>query len=160
MRKSRTGIILTFYDYYPSHLNSVSLLFRFWLVGRHNDDGLYDILFCHICRKEEFDFFLSMTKVMKGGTYMLAETPQIFRNLMAKFSESVLSYLEEGNIQEEENIQKKEVERPAVPESGSPYTDLTQNLGDRLTEYELVEDLIERGTLGENDDGTLFIRLQ
>ena len=37
----------------------------------------------------------------------------------------------------------------------TPYTDLTQDLGDRLTEYELVEDLIERGTLEENADGTL-----
>ena len=66
----------------------------------------------------------------------------------------ILPYLQSGNIQEEE------VEKPAEPDGGSPYTDLTQDLGDRLTEYEMVEDLIERGTLGENADGTLFIRLQ
>ena len=128
---------------HPSHLNSVSLTLRFWLVGRHNDDGLYDIMFCHICRKEEFDIFLFLTKVTKG-----------VRNLMDSIPAHVLPYLQSGNIQEEE------VETPAEPDGGSPYTDLTQDLGDRLTEYEMVEDLIERGTLGENADGTLFIRLQ
>ena len=42
----------------------------------------------------------------------------------------------------------------------SPYTDLTQKLGDRLTDYEMVEDLIERGMLAENEDGTLYIQLK
>ena len=87
---------------------------------------------------------------MKGGAYTLAATPQI----MASIPKRVLSYLKGGNIQEEG------AQSPAEPDGGSPYTDLTQDLGDRLTEYELVEDLIERGTLGENADGTLFIRLQ
>ena len=91
---------------------------------------------------------------MKGGAYTLAAAPQIVKNLMVSIPRHVLPYLQEGNIQEEE------VERPRVPDCHSPYTDLTQDLGDRLTEYELVEDLIERGTLGENADGTLFIRLQ
>ena len=87
---------------------------------------------------------------MKGGAYTLAATPQI----VASIPKRVLSYLQGGNIQEEE------VQGPPVPDGGSPYTDLTQDLGDRLTEYELIEDLIERGTLGEHVDGTLFIRLQ
>lgn len=34
----------------------------------------------------------------------------------------------------------------------------TQQLKETLIEYELVEDLIERGILGENSDGTLFLR--
>ena len=88
---------------------------------------------------------------MKGGAYTIASTPQIMYSII---SERVSSFLKLGNIQEEEP------QRPAEPDAGSPYTDLTQSLGDRLTEYELVEDLIERGTLGENADGTLFIRLQ
>ena len=87
---------------------------------------------------------------MKGGAYTLAATPQI----LASIPRRVKSYLQGGNIQEED------VQRPPQPDGGSPYTDLTQDLGDRLTEYELIEDLIERGTLGENADGTLFIRLQ
>lgn len=91
---------------------------------------------------------------MKGGAYTLAAAPQIVRNLMAMIPRHVLPFLQMGNIQDEE------VENPPTPNGGSPYTDLTQDLGDRLTEYELVEDLIERGTLGENADGTLFIRLQ
>ena len=74
---------------------------------------------------------------------------------MASIPRHGLPYLQNGNIQEEE------VERPAVPDDGhSPYTDLTQDLGDRLPEYELVEGLIERGTLGEDADGISFIRLQ
>ena len=60
-----------------------------------------------------------------------------------------------GNFEDE----KGKLVAPAEPRE-SPYTDLTQSLGDRLTEYELVEDLIERGTLEENADGTLSIRLQ
>ena len=91
---------------------------------------------------------------MKGGAYTLAATPQIASDFLTRVSKQAQQYLQIGNFQE------KEVERPAVPDGGSPYTDLTQDLGDRLTEYELVEDLIERGTLGENEDGTLFIRLQ
>ena len=87
---------------------------------------------------------------MKGGAYTIASTPQI----LASIPKRALSYLQGGNIQGEE------AQSPAEPEGGSPYTDLNQELGDRLTEYELVEDLIERGTLGENADGTLFIRLE
>lgn len=77
-------------------------------------------------------------------------------NLIASISRRVLRYLQSGNIQEGE----VRVVRLTEPGGGGPYTDLTQDLGDRLTEYELVEDLIERGTLGENEDETLFIRLQ
>lgn len=49
---------------------------------------------------------------------------------------------------------------PAAEGAVSPYTELTQDLGDRLTQYELVEYLIEIGTLEENADGTLSLRLQ
>ena len=42
----------------------------------------------------------------------------------------------------------------------SPYTDLSQHLGDHLIDYEMVEDLIERGILAENEDGTLYIQLK
>lgn len=93
---------------------------------------------------------------MKGGAYTLASAPQVVKDLMAQIPRRIIPFLEEGNIQEEE----AENPRPAARDTGSPYTDLTQDLGDRLTEYELVEDLIERGTLAQNEDGTLFIRLQ
>lgn len=85
---------------------------------------------------------------------MLTEAPQILKNMLARIPAHVLPFLEIGNFQEEE------VERAAASAGGNLYTDLSQDLGDRLTEYELVEDLIERGTLGENADGSLFIRLQ
>ena len=39
-------------------------------------------------------------------------------------------------------------------------TNFVKYLGDYLVEHELVEDLIERGILKENDDGTLYIRLR
>ena len=88
---------------------------------------------------------------MKGGPYMFAAPVQFLANIPKRLQ----FYLQVGHIQE------KKGQRPALPpDGGSPYTDLTQDLGDRLTEYELIEDLIERGTLGENADGTLFIRLQ
>ena len=124
-------------------------------MGQLNSEGLYDVVFCHIGRQEEFDFFLFLTKVMKGGAYTLAAAPQIVRQLLDRIPQWMFPYLEEGNIIEEDE------EPIAGPnERGSPYTDLTQDLGDRLTEYELVEDLIERGTLAENTDGTLYIRLE
>ncbi|KAM7441100.1 hypothetical protein ABFA07_009747 [Porites harrisoni] len=53
-----------------------SYFYRFWLVGQHNDEDLYDIVFCHICRKEEFDFFLCLDKVIKGIAHTLASVPQ------------------------------------------------------------------------------------
>ena len=128
---------------------------RFWLVGQHNANGLYDVVFCHICRKEEFDFFLCLKKIIKGGVYTVASAPQAVRDLLGQIPGRVLPYLEMGNIQDEE-------ERPALAAEagGIPYTDLTQDLGDRLAEYELVEDLIERGTLEENADRSLSIKLQ
>ncbi len=93
---------------------------------------------------------------MKGGAYTLSAAPQLIRDLINQIPQRVRPYLGMGNIQEEE----VENARPASRDVASPYTDLTQDIGDRLTEYELVEDLIERGTLGENEDGTLFIRFQ
>ena len=38
---------------------------RFWLVGQRRPDGLYDIVFAHIARKEEFDLFLSLKKSLR-----------------------------------------------------------------------------------------------
>ena len=92
---------------------------------------------------------------MKGGAYTLASAPQVVKDVITQIPQRVLPYLRMGNFQEEET----ENPRPGIRDAGSPYTDLTQDLGDRLTEYEMVEDLIERGTLGENADGSLFIRL-
>ena len=133
-----------------------SLSFRFWLVGRHNADGLYDVVFCHICRKEEFDFFLCIDKIMKGGAHTLASAPQAIQAMINAIP-GVLPFLKRGVFVDGE----KEIPEEAPAQGAvSPHTDLTQDLGDRLTEYELVEDLIERGTLEENADGTLCIRLQ
>ena len=137
-----------------------SLSCRFWLVGQHNADGLYDIVFCHICRKEEFDFFLCLTKIIKGGTHTLALAPQAITSMISAIPKQVMPYLRKGVFVEEEGERPAPAPAPAPEGAVSPYTDLTQDLGDRLTEYELVEDLIERGTLEENADGTLSIRLQ
>ena len=135
-----------------------SLSCRFWLVGQHNADGLYDIVFCHICRKEEFDFFLCLTKIIKGGTHTLSLAPQAIKSMIGAIPKQVKHYLNKGVFLEGE---EEGPEAPPAPDGAvSPYTDLTQHLGDRLTEYELVEDLIERGTLEENADGTLSLRLQ
>ena len=131
---------------------------RFWLVGQHNDEGLYDIVFCHICRKEEFDFFLCLDKVIKGGAHTLASVPQAIKAMIGAIPARVMPFLERGVFLEGEKERPEAA--PAQEGAVSPYTDLTQDLGDRLTEYELVEDLIERGTLEENADGTLSIRLQ
>ena len=84
-------------------------------------------------------------------------------DIIGAIPQQVIPYLEIGVF--------GELEETGIPTSApapataavvrqSPYTDLTQDLGDRLAEYELVEDLIERGTLEENADGTLSIRLQ
>ena len=120
------------------------------------------IVFCHICRKEEFDFFLGLEKVIKGGAHTLASTPRSILEAIAAIPQRGMPYLAMGVFVEDE-----ETGRPtAAPATGAagvtqiPYTHLTQDLGDRLTKYELVEDLIERGTLEENANGTLSIRLQ
>ena len=71
-------------------------------------------------------------------------------DMISAIPQQVMPYLGMGVFVEEEEPRRF----AATP------ADLTQDLGDRLTEYELVEDLIERGTLQENADGTLCIRLQ
>ena len=118
------------------------------MVGRHNADGLYDIVFCHICLKEEFDFFLSLTKIIKGGTHTLASAPQAIKSMIGAIPKPV------------EGEEERPEAAPAAEGAVSPYTELTKDLGDRLTQYELVEYLIEIGTLEENADGTLSLRLQ
>ena len=85
---------------------------------------------------------------------MIASAPRMISAIPAR----VRPFLQRGIIQEGE--EERPEAAPAQEGAVSPYTDLTQDLGDRLTEYELVEDLIERGTLEENADGTLSIRLQ
>ena len=95
---------------------------------------------------------------MKGGTHTLASVPQAIKATIGAIPERVMPFLQRGVIQEEG--EERPEAAPAPEGAVSPYTDLTQDLGDRLTEYELVEDLIERGTLEENADGTLSLRLQ
>ena len=81
--------------------------------------------------------------------------------VMAAIPKRVKPYLQRGVfLKEEESWRPAAAPAAAAVERQSPYTDLTQEMGDRLAEYELVEDLIERGTLEENADGTLSIRLQ
>ena len=85
--------------------------------------------------------------------------------VVAAIPKRVKYYLERGVFPKEEKSGRPAVAPATAPATAavvrqSPYTDLTQDLGDRLAEYELVEDLIERGTLEENADGTLSIRLQ
>ena len=81
--------------------------------------------------------------------------------VMAAIPKRVKPYLQRGVfLKEEESGRPAAAPAAAAVERQSPYTDLTQEMGDRLAEYELVEDLIERGTLEENADGTLSIRLQ
>ena len=126
---------------------------RFWLVGRRNADGLYDVVFSHICRKQEVDYFFFIKKFCEAGGKFLASAPRAVDYLMKQISQRALPYLAEGVFQKEEN-------KPSGATQGNSYSELTQTLGERLTEYELVEDLIERGTLEENADGTLSIRLQ
>ena len=94
---------------------------------------------------------------MKGGAHTLASAPQAIQAMINAIPGQVIPFLKRGVFVDGE----KEIPE-AAPAQGavSPYTDLTQDLGDRLAEYELVEDLIERGTLEENADGTLSIRLQ
>ena len=71
-----------------------------------------------------------MKKAFRGLGYAIASVPQAAMSL----PRLVLRHLHEGNFYD-----------PALTESqGSPYSELTQDLGDRLTEYELVEDLISR----------------
>lgn len=114
---------------------------RVWLVGRRNADGLCDVVFCQICRKEEFDFWFCLKKIFNGCIYALAPAPQ------------AIDDLGKGVSQDEEK-------KPPGATQGSPYSDPNQDLADRLVEHELVEDLIGRGILEENGDGTMSIRLQ
>ena len=84
-------------------------------------------MFCHICRKEEFDFFLSLDKVVKGATHTLASVPQAIKAMIGAIPARVMPFLERGVFVEEEEEERPEA-APAPEEAVSPYTDLTQDL--------------------------------
>ena len=99
---------------------------------------------------------------MKGSAHAMASVPAIVSGLGARLSQRAHKYVLDGILGGDEN------EEPSLPAptrplanepQANPYTDLSQELGDHLTDYEMVEDLIERGMLAENEDGTLYIRL-
>ena len=119
-------------------------------------------MFAQIARKEEFDFLLCLPKVIKGSTYAMTSAPPVISALLARLSQRAYRHVLCGRLGGDEN------EEPSLPAptrplanepQANPYTDLSQELGDHLTDYEMVEDLIERGMLAENEDGTLYIRL-
>lgn len=136
-----------------SKVGFYSYFYRFWIVGQRRADGLYDIVFAHISREEEFDLFLFMSKVAKGTAFALSSVPGIVSSL----SQRTCEFIRRGLFEEDET---PSLPQPTNQTQGSPFTDLTQHLGDRLTDYEMVEDLIERGMLAERQDGTLYIQLQ
>lgn len=66
--------------------------------------GLYDIVFAHIARKEEFDFFLALTKVMKGMGYAVASIPPILKDLRDRISQRAFDFILGGVFRVEEDI--------------------------------------------------------
>ena len=118
-------------------------------------------MFAHIARREEFDLFLSLKKIMKGSAYAITSTPPIISDIVARLSHRAYKCLLDGLFGGDV---KPSIPVPTSPPTdeppASPYTDLTEKLGDRLTDFEMVEDLIERGMLAENEDGTLYIQLK
>ena len=97
-------------------------------------------MFAQVARKEESDFFFSLKKLIKGSAYAMVSAPPILSDLAARLSLRARNYVHDGIFGGDED------EGPS-------------ELGDRLTEYEMVEDLIERGMLAENEDGTLHLQL-
>ena len=119
-------------------------------------------MFAHIARKEEFDFLLCLPKVIKGSAYAMTSAPPVISALLARLSQRAYRHVLCGRLggDEKEEPSLPAPTRPLANEpKANPYTDLSQELGDHLTDYEMVEDLIERGMLAENEDGTLYIRL-
>lgn len=151
LKQMKTGKTQSFKG--KSKVGFHSYFYRFWLVGQRRQDGLYDIVFAHIARKEEFDLFLSLAKIMKGTAYTVMSVP----NAVGSLSTRAVMHVKAGIFGESHD--EEEIRSSADEARASPYTDLSQHLGDRLTDYEMVEDLIERGMLAENEDGTLYIQL-
>ena len=87
---------------------------------------------------------------MKGSVNAIASAPP----LAARLSQEAYRYIHGGVFGGDEEPS------PANHLRESPYTDLTQALGDCLADYQMVEDLIERGMLTENEDGTLYIQFR
>ena len=91
---------------------------------------------------------------MKGAAYAVTSIPDVTSSL----SKRAVKHVKAGIFVESRDEDEKPSSADEPP--ASPYTDLNQHLGDRLTDYEMVEDLIERGMLAENEDGTLYIQLK
>ena len=90
---------------------------------------------------------------MKGTAYAVMSVPDAVGGLSKRAAKHVIAGIFGESHDEDEKPSS------ADEPSASPYTDLSQHLGDRLTDYEMVEDLIEKGMLAENEDGTLYIQL-
>ena len=97
---------------------------------------------------------------MRGSAYVMNSATPSISQLMSRLSQSAINNLLGGQTREQPQPLPSASTRPAANVSPEDqYPQLSQELGDRLTEYELVEDLIERGILAENEDGTLYIQL-
>lgn len=123
--------------------------YRYWLIGRHNYDGLYDIVYCHISRTEEAYLFGLTAQAISYLVGKAVSSPRILSQLLpSQISPLAIGCLREGIGFGQETANEAEMSDQSF----------TQQLKETLIEYELVEDLIERGILGENSDGTLFLR--
>ena len=60
-------------------------------------------MFAHIARKEEFDLFLSLTKLMKGSAYAMAAAPPIILDLVGRLSQRACEYVHDGIFREDED---------------------------------------------------------
>ena len=136
---------------------------RFWLIAQRRQDGQFDIVIAHIARREEFDFFQNLARIIGGSAHVMASAPPKISDLLARLSQRAYNYALGGILGGDEDneppLPPESIRPPAQTLSASQNNDLSQAMGDRLTEYEMVEDLIERGMLGENENGTLYIRL-
>lgn len=136
--------------------------YRYWLIGQQNRDSLYDIAFCHISLKKEVDFVHFTSEVSKDLVNSAVSSPQTFPTVLelsVGVSRETIDYLRRGIFVQETLDNPSSSATPTAEETGNSYHDPRQDLGTRLIEYQLVEDLIERGMLKENSDGTLFLQL-
>ncbi|CAH1250532.1 Hypp8866 [Branchiostoma lanceolatum] len=117
--------------------------YRYYLFVRANTNGTYDVFLAYVCRKEEFDFFLSVKKCIAGTVNVMSSLPYMVWSKLAGDSKATKAIVD-GVLAAEAATAPK-------------YGGIPNDLGDKLMEFEFVESLIERGTLVPvSDDGSQF----
>ncbi|KAI8480613.1 hypothetical protein Bbelb_416250 [Branchiostoma belcheri] len=133
-----------------NHEGSKRVFYRYFMFVRANTTGTYDVFLATLCRKEEEPSFFGM--LGKALQFMLFPEALLFQIATDAALSQVAQVLARGNITaDDEDVSLIMIHMSALALSRDT---VPKDLGDKIIEFEFVEDLIEKGFLIPNGDGS------